>query len=73
MNKELTKDSIWGAVNNHVEVNWGQHWSNDQNVVQVGLKSERNSNSTNVVVLSENAAFNLYHALGIALGDLVKI
>jgi len=34
MNKELTKDSITGAIFDHVEVNWGQHWMTDQDVVE---------------------------------------
>lgn len=73
MNKELTKDSITGAIFDHVEVNWGQHWTNEQDVVQVKLKQDADSNSTNIYVLSEKSARSLQAALGIALNNLAKI
>jgi len=73
MNKEITKDSITGAIFDHVEVNWGQHWTNDQHVVQVKLKQDADSNSTNIYVLSEKSARSLQAALGIALNNLAKI
>ena len=73
MNKELTKDSITGAIFNHVEVNWGQHWVNDQDVVEVRLKQDADSNSTNIFVLSTKSALSLEKALNIALNELAKI
>lgn len=73
MNKELTKDSITGAIFDHVEVNWGQHWTNDQDVVEVRLKQSADSNSTNIYVLSTKAALSLEKALNIALNNLAKI
>lgn len=73
MNKELTKDSITGAIFDHIEVNWGQHWTNDQDVVQVKLKQDADSNSTSIYVLSEKSARSLQAALGIALNNLAKI
>jgi len=73
MNKELTKDSITGAIFDHIEVNWGQHWTNEQDVVQVKLKQDADSNSTNIYVLSEKSARSLQAALGIALNNLAKI
>lgn len=73
MNKELTKDSITGAIFDHVEVNWGQHWMNDQDVVEVRLKSSADSNSTNIFVLSTKSALSLEKALNIALNELAKI
>ena len=72
MNKELTKDSITGAIFDHVEVNWGQHWMNDQAVVQVKLKQDADSNSTSIYVLSEKSARSLQAALSIALNELAK-
>jgi hypothetical protein len=73
MNKEITKDSITGAIFDHIEVNWGQHWTNEQDVVQVKLKQDADSNSTNIYVLSEKSARSLQAALGIALNNLAKI
>ena len=73
MNKEITKDSITGAIFDHIEVNWGQHWTNDQDVVQVKLKQDADSNSTSIYVLSEKSARSLQAALGIALNNLAKI
>jgi len=73
MNKEITKDSITGAIFDHIEVNWGQHWMNEQDVVQVKLKQDADSNSTSIYVLSEKSARSLQAALGIALNNLAKI
>ena len=73
MNKELTKDSITGAIFDHVEVNWGQHWMNDQDVVEVRLKQDADSNSTNIFVLSTKSALSLEKALNIALNELARI
>ena len=71
--KELTKDSITGAIFDHVEVDWGQHWMNDQDVVEVRLKQDADSNSTNIFVLSTKSALSLEKALNIALNELAKI
>lgn len=65
--KELTADSITGAIFKHVEVDWGKHWMNDENVVEVTLKSDKDSNSSNIFVLSQDAAYSLARALDIAL------
>jgi len=73
MNKEITKDSITGAIFDHIEVNWGQHCTNEQDVVQVKLKQDADSNSTSIYVLSEKSARSLQAALGIALNNLAKI
>lgn len=61
--KELTKDSITGAIFNHIKVRAGEHWMNDEEVVEVTLKSEADSNSANIYVLSHAAAYSLARAL----------
>ena len=61
--KILTTDSITGAIFNHVEADWGKHWMNDEEVVKVTLKSEADSNSANIYVLSHAAAYSLARGL----------
>lgn len=63
MNKTLTKDSITGAVFGHVTTKVGDHWMNDERVVQITLKQVKESNSSNTYVLSREAARDLYNQL----------
>lgn len=63
MNKALTKDSITGAVFGDVSTKVGNHWMNDERVVQVTLKQDAESNSSNIYVLSRECARDLYHQL----------
>lgn len=63
MNKTLTSDSITGAVFGDVTTKWGDHWMDGQNVLQVTLKQDAESNSSNIYVLSRDAARDLYDQL----------
>lgn len=72
MNKELTKDSITGAIFDHVEVRAGEHWMNDQDVIEIRLKQDEDSNSTNIYVLSTDAAWRLRLAIGERLNELQR-
>lgn len=63
MNKTLTKDSITGAVFGVVTTKVGEHWMDGQAVVQVTLKQDPESNSSNIYVLSRECARDLYHQL----------
>jgi len=70
--KELTKDSITGAIFDSVSVRCGEHWMNDQDVIEVRLKQDDDSNSTNIYVLSIKAAYHLRLALGERLNELER-
>jgi 2-keto-4-pentenoate hydratase/2-oxohepta-3-ene-1,7-dioic acid hydratase in catechol pathway len=72
MNKELTKDSITGAIFNDVTIREGQHWMKDEDVVEIRLKQDEDSNSTNIYVLSTDAAYRLRHELGLALDQQLR-
>ena len=67
MNKELTKDSITGAIFDSVKVRLGEHWMTSEDTIEVTLKQDEESNSANIYVLSLNAAYQLRHQLGQAL------
>lgn len=70
--KELTKDSITGAIFDSVSVRCGEHWMKDEDVVEIRLKQDDESSSTNVYVLSLNAAYRLRHELGEQLNMLMR-
>lgn len=70
--KELTKDSITGAIFDSVEVRAGEHWMKDEDVIEVRLKQDEDSNSTNIYVLSLKAAYHLRLALGERLSDIER-
>ena len=72
MKKELTKDSITGAIFDHVEARAGEHWMKDENVVEIRLKQDEDSNSTNIYVLSTDAAWKLKLALEEHLNELLR-
>lgn len=63
MNKTLTSDSITGAVFGIVSTKVGEHWMDGRPVVQITLKQDRESCSSNIYVLSRSAARELYHQL----------
>lgn len=63
MNKTLTTDSITGAIFGVVTTKVGNHWMDDQPVIQVTCKQDEESNSSNIYVLSRDAARDLYHQL----------
>lgn len=54
---------ISGAVFRHVETDKGISYIENEPVVEVRLKSHEDSNSTNVYVLSRQAARDLYEQL----------
>ena len=70
--KELTNDSITGAIFDAVEVRAGEHWMKDEDVIEVRLKQDEDSNSTNIYVLSLKAAYHLRLALGERLNDIER-
>lgn len=63
MNKTLTSDSITGAVFGHVTTKAGEHWMDGQRVIQITCKQDKESNSSNIYVLSRDAARDLYNQL----------
>lgn len=63
MNKTLTRDSITGAIFGSVTSKVGDHWMNDERVVQITLKQNEESNSSSIYVLSLEAARDLYNQL----------
>ena len=63
MNKTLTSDSITGAIFGHVTTKVGEHWMNDERVVQITCIHDMDSYSSYIYVLSRDAARDLYHQL----------
>lgn len=63
MNKTLTSDSITGAVFGVVSTKVGEHWMDGQRVIQITCKQDQESNSSNIYVLSRDAARDLYNQL----------
>ena len=70
--KELYKDSITGAIFDSVSVRCGEHWMKDEDVVEIRLKQDEGSSSTNVYVLSLKAAYHLRLALGEKLSEVER-
>jgi hypothetical protein len=57
-------NKIGGVVFRHVETDRGPAYLNpEEEVIEVRLKSDKDSNSTNVYVLSKEAAKELAHQL----------
>lgn len=54
---------ISGAVFRHVETEQGISYVENEPVIEVRLKSHEDSNSTNIYVLSRQAARDLYEQL----------
>lgn len=54
---------ISGAVFRHVETETGISYTGNEKVIEVRLKSHNDSNSTNVYILSKEAAMELAHQL----------
>ena len=54
---------ISGAVFRHVETELGISYIENEPVIEVRLKSHEDSNSTNIYVLSRQAARDLYEQL----------
>lgn len=54
---------ISGAVFRHVETELGISYVENEPVIEVRLKSHEDSNSTNIYVLSRQAARDLYEQL----------
>lgn len=61
---------ISGAVFRHVETEQGISYIENEPVIEVRLKSHEDSNSTNVYVLSKEAAKELAHQLH---GQLINL
>ena len=61
---------ISGAVFRHVETEQGISYIENEPVIEVRLKSHEDSNSTNVYVLSKQAAQELAHQLH---GQLINL
>jgi len=57
--KTLTNDSITGAIFDDVKTKLGEHWMTSEDVIQVTLKQDADSNSANIYVLSLHAAYEL--------------
>lgn len=57
--KTLTQDSITGAIFDDVKCRLGEHWMTSEDVIQVTLKQDEESNSANIYVLSLHAAYEL--------------
>jgi hypothetical protein len=57
--KELTKDSITGAIFDDVKARLGEHWMNSEDVIEIRLRQDEDSNSTSIYVLSLHAAYEL--------------
>jgi len=70
--KVLTADSITGAVHDDVKVRVGEHWMTNDDVVQVTLRQDEESNCANVYVLSIKAAYQLRLLLGERLNELER-